>query len=139
MQNRAKVVVGYLDGRRLKGYTNDFSPARDHFFLFAETAKPGERGTPVKLEDLKAVFFVKDFAGDPSHHRTVEGSPPPGKKIEVTFADGEKMTGTTVAFNPKVLGFFIHPVDTGGNNERVFIVNRNVKQVRALTGPTAPA
>lgn len=47
MQSRAKVVVAYLDGRRLKGYTNDFSPVRDQFFLFPDGVepKPGDRGT----------------------------------------------------------------------------------------------
>ena len=35
MPNPAKVVVAYLDGR-LKGYTSDFSPSRDHFLLLPE-------------------------------------------------------------------------------------------------------
>ena len=134
MQTRAKVVVAYLDGRRLKGYTNDFSPARDQFFLFPEgqEPKPGERGTAVRFGTLKAVFFVKDFAGNPDHQPAAEGAFPPGKKMEVTFADNETMRGTTVAYNPKSLGFFLQPLDSTGNNERVFIVNQNVRQVRVL-------
>ncbi len=134
MQTRAKVVVAYLDGRRLKGYTNDFSPARDQFFLFPEgqEPKPGDRGTAVKIANLKAVFFVKDFAGNPHHQPAAEPAQMPGKKLEITFADNETMRGSTVAYNPKALGFFLQPLDRASNNERVFIVNQNIRQVRVL-------
>jgi hypothetical protein len=134
MQTRAKVVVAYLDGRRLKGYTNDFSPVRDQFFLFPEGAdpKPGERGTPVRIAELKAVFFVKDFVGNPVSSQTAAAAPLPGKKIEVTFADGEKLVGSSVAYNPRNLGFFMQPASPADNNERIFVINRNVKQVKVL-------
>ncbi|MFI5113955.1 MAG: DUF6982 domain-containing protein [Terriglobales bacterium] len=134
MQNRAKVVVAYLDGRRLKGYTNDFSPVRDQFFLFPEGAdpKPGDRGTPVRVAELKALFFVKDFAGDPGHKEAAGAFQLSGKKIAVIFADGEKLLGSSVAYNPKNLGFFMQPGDPSDNNERIFVINRNVKQVIVL-------
>jgi hypothetical protein len=133
MQNRAKVVVAYLDGRRLKGYTNDFSPVRDHFFLFPEGVepKPGDRGTSVRVAELKALFFVKQFAGDPDRKDGPGFSQLPGRRIEVTFSDGEKLIGSSVAYNPKNLGFFMQPADPG-NNERVFVVNCNVKQAKVL-------
>jgi hypothetical protein len=132
--SKAKVVAAYLDGRRFKGYTNDFSPARDQFFLFPEDTDPapGGRGTPVRLADLKALFFVKEFAGDPTHLRADSATGQPGKKIEVTFRDGEKLIGFSVAYNPKGVGFFLQPADTGANNDRIFVVNRNTSQVRVL-------
>jgi uncharacterized protein DUF6982 len=134
MQTRAKVVVAYLDGRRLKGYTNDFSPVRDQFFLFPEGTdpKPGARGTPVRLAELKAVFFVKDFAGSSAQREAPDPSQLLGKKIEVTFADGEKLIGSSVAYNPRNLGFFMQPANSADNNERIFVINRNVKQVKVL-------
>ncbi len=134
MPAKAKVVVAYLDGRRLKGYTNDFSPARDQFFLFPEGAEPapGERGTPVRLAELKALFFVKQFAGDSTRISPSDVTQQPGKKLEVTFPDGEKLAGFSVAYNPKAAGFFMQPGDASGNNERIFVVNRNAKQVRVL-------
>lgn len=134
MQARAKVVVAYLDGRRLKGFTNDFSAARDQFFLFPEgqDTKPGERGTAIKLANLKAIFFVKDFAGNPEPRPAAELQQTPGKKLEVTFADNETIRGSTVGYNPKALGFFIQPLDRASNNERIFIVNQNVRAVRVL-------
>src|SRR5215467_18753 len=130
MQTKAKVVAAYLDGRRLKGYTNDFSPARDHLVLFPEGSEAGGRGTPIRLGELKALFFVKDFEGDPMHVSVPDATQRPGRKIEVTFRDGEKMTGFSVAYNPKALGFFLQPADSACNNERIFIVNRNAKQIR---------
>jgi hypothetical protein len=135
LPNRAKVVVAYLDGRRLKGYTNDFSPARNQFFLFPEGQEPnpGERGIAVKLENLKAVFFVKDFTGNPQHKpSTTQLLQGLGKGLEITFADNEMLIGTSVAYNAKALGFFIQPADATTNNERIFVVNQNVRQVRIL-------
>ncbi len=134
MPPKAKVVAAYLDGRRLKGYTNDFSPARDQFFLFPEGAEPaaGARGTPIRLAELKALFFVKQFSGDPAHITSADVSQHPGKKLEVTFPDGEKLTGFSVAYNPKAAGFFMQSGDATGNNERIFVVNRNARQVRVL-------
>ena len=92
MPNKAKVVAAYLDGRRLKGYTNDFSPARDHFYLFPETtesAATGARGTAVRLAELKALFFVKDFTGDPAHVPTNNAIVQSGKKIEMFEVEGK--------------------------------------------------
>jgi hypothetical protein len=133
MQTRAKVVVAFLDGRRLKGYTNDFSPVRDHFFLFPEGVeqKPGDRGTAVRVADLKALFFVKDFAGTVAQTDASGVSQLSGKRIEVTFSDGEKLIGSSVAYNPRNLGFFMQPAEPG-NNERIFVVNRNVKQAKPI-------
>jgi hypothetical protein len=137
MQTRAKVVVAYLDGRRLKGYTNDFSPVRDQFFLFPEGVepKPGNRGTLVRADELKAIFFVKDFAGNQAH-RQAPAAPAAsqllGKRIGVIFADGEKLAGSSIAYNPKNLGFFMQPTNSTDNNERIFVINQNVKQVKVL-------
>ncbi len=134
MPDRAKVVVAYLDGRRLKGYTNDFSPVRDYFILFPEGGdpKPGDRGTSVRIAELKALFFVKDFAGDPAYQELPSAAQLPGKRIEVIFSDGEKLIGSSVAYSPKNLGFFMQPADPAGNNERIFVVNRNVKQAKPI-------
>ena len=134
MPSRAKVVVAYLDSRRLRGYTNDFSPVRDQFFLFPDGVepKPGDRGTSVRIVELKALFFVKDFAGDQAHTEVPGTSPLPGKRIEVTFSDGEKLNGSSVAYNPKNQGFFMQPADPADNNERIFVVNRNVKQAKVF-------
>jgi hypothetical protein len=126
-----KVVVAYLDGRRLKGYVYDFSAIKDRFRLFPAEDPLHHEGTEIDVKDLKAVFFVKDFAGRPDYHESQLAQPAMhGRKIEVTFSDGEHMVGTTEGYNPQRLGFFIFPLDAQSNNARIFVVNKNVRQVK---------
>ena len=87
-----KIVVAFLNGHRLKGYSFNFSPVKDSFDIFAQEDSGQQRGTKVDLKEVKAVFFAKDFAGDPKYQESivVEGQPM-GRKMEVTFGDGEKL------------------------------------------------
>ena len=129
--NRSRVVVAYLDGRRSKGYIYNFSPLNDRFKLFEHDETPQGRGTEVLMKDLKAIFFVKDFLGNSAHEDSRRMDPARlGRRIEVTFADGEKILGTTDAYNPQRPGFFISPADTVSNTLRAFVVKKNAKQVR---------
>jgi len=129
----SKVVVGCLDGQRLKGFIFNFLATRDHFRLFPEETSPQTAGVEIKLAAVKAIFFVKDFAGHKEHHDHYELKPGMhGRKLEVTFQDGEKVSGTTEAYNPKNIGFFMFPADPESNNSRIFVVNRNVREVKPL-------
>lgn len=130
-----KVVVRYSDGRVIKGYTYDFFPnkAQFHFHQF-EAERMGE-GLEIQVKDLKSIFFVKDFEGDSSHDEQKEFSAAQkyqGRKVEVQFADGEVLTGTTMGYAPDRAGFFLAPADPLSNNVRVFVVNAAVRQVRTL-------
>ncbi len=128
----SKLVVACLDGRRLKGYVFNFSPLRERFRLFPEANSLPDAGKDVELADLKALFFVKDFAGNPQYKERYLTDGGRGRKLEVTFQDGEKIVGTTEAWSPQKLGFFLFPADALTNNLRVFVVNRNVVLVRLL-------
>ena len=56
---------GYADGDLLKGFTHDFHPSRAQFALWPSVnAAPSER-VVVPMSRLKAVFFVRDFEGNP--------------------------------------------------------------------------
>ena len=128
---RNKAVVAFLDGRRLKGRILNFSPLKNRFRLFSEENSPQNRGTDVEVKDLKGVFFVKDFRGNREYREVqVADRPLHGRKIEVTFLDGEKINGTVHSYNPQNLGFFIFPIDPKTNNTRIFVVNKSVQQVR---------
>jgi hypothetical protein len=73
------------------------------------------------LADLKAVFFVKKFDGNPDYKERkefTEKDSPQGRKVEVAFADGEIMQGSVLGYNPKEIGFFLFPVDPLSNNLR---------------------
>jgi hypothetical protein len=128
----SKLVVACLDGRRVKGYVFNFSPLRERFRLFPEANSAPESGADVELADLKALFFVKNFAGNPQYKEHYESNGGRGRRLEVTFKDGEKIIGTTEGWSPQKLGFFLFPADAKNNNLRIFVVNRNMAQVRLL-------
>lgn len=132
LREPSKLVVACLDGRRLKGYVFNFSPLRERFRLFPEANSPPEAGIDVELAELKALFFVKDFAGNPRYIEHYDANGGRGRKLEVTFKDGEKIIGTTEAWNAQKSGFFLFPADAMTNNLRIFVINRNVAQVRLL-------
>jgi hypothetical protein len=129
--NRSKAVVAFLDGRRLKGYIYNFSTQKDRFRIFLEQDTLQREGTDIQMKDLKAIFFAKDFVGNPEYKEFQTLNPvTQGHKPEVEFQDGERIVGVTDAYNPHKIGFFIVPVDPRSNNLRVFVVTRNARQIR---------
>ena len=130
---KVKIIARYLDGKMIKGFTQDFSPNKPAFHIFPLDA-PNE-SAEILLKELKAVFFVRDFAGRPEYDERKHFTPedrPSGRIVEVTFIDGEVMVGSTVAYDPKRPGFFIFPADPQGNNARVFALSKAVRTVRYL-------
>jgi hypothetical protein len=125
-----RVVVAFLDGRRLKGYVFNFSALKESFRLFPNQPEDQKTGTDVLMKDLKAVFFVKDFVGNRDYKEAPStNGVKHGRKAVVTFKDGEELSGATEAYNPQKLGFFMFPLDPSSNNLRIFVVNKNVRQV----------
>ncbi len=131
---KIKVVVRYSDGRLIKGFTEDFFPNKERFHLIPAN-NPSGGAIEVSMKDLKAIFMVRDFIGDPLYKerkKYVEGEKPSGKKVEVTFMDGEVLVGSTLGYDPKRQGFFIFPADPKSNNIRVYMVSSAVEKVRYL-------
>jgi hypothetical protein len=129
-----KIVARYVDGRVAKGLSQDFFPNKDRFHI-SPTDKSSRETVEILLKELKAVFFVRDFVGDSQYNERkeyVEGEKPTGRKIEVTFKDGEVLVGTTLGYDPSRPGFFLFPADPKSNNVRVFAVTTAVKKVRFL-------
>ena len=126
-----KIVVRYRDGALLKGYTLDFHPSRGHFSLWPSINATANERVLVPHSRLKAVFFVRDFEGNP-HHAAVAANneAPAGRRIEVTFQDREVIQGTTLSYRPDGSGFFLIPSDSNGNNLRIFVVGSAVRHVR---------
>jgi hypothetical protein len=130
-----KVVVRYADGSVIKGYTHDFFPNKDRFHLQSQQQSSGQDTRQVLVKDLKAIFFVRDFGGNPTYEERrqfVTSDKPQGRKIEVILKDGEKLVGSTMGYDPNRPGFFIHPVDEKSNNIRIFVVQTFVDKVRYL-------
>jgi len=129
-----KVVARYVDGRMLKGLSQDFFPNKDRFHIHP-AEKPSGEGVEVFFKELKAVFFVRDFAGDSQYDERksyMAGEKTSGRKIEVTFKDGEVMVGSTLGYDPSRPGFFLFPADPKSNNIRVFAVTTALKKVRYI-------
>jgi Family of unknown function (DUF6982) len=128
-----KIVVRYADGRVLKGSTADFAPAKPVFHLVPSP----QTGTSIevmeiRVSDLKALFFVKDFTGDAGYDEVrsfADGARPQGRKIKVEFNDGEVIVGTTTGYQPGRPGFFLVPADPKSNNERCYVVSAAVRDV----------
>ena len=131
---KVKVVVRYSDGRLIKGFTEDFFPNKEGFHL-TPANNPSGGPTEVSIKDLKAIFVVRDFIGNrlyKERKKYIEGEKPSGKKVEVTFMDGEVLVGSTLGYDPKRQGFFIFPADPKSNNIRVYAVSSVVEKVRYL-------
>jgi len=130
-----KVVIRYASGRIIKGYTSDFSPNKLVFHIRPIESQSADKGLEVFLTELKAVFFVKDFMGNPAYNERqyfTEGQNSPGKKVGVTFTDAEVLVGSTLGYDPNRLGFFVTPADPQSNNLRVFVVSKAVSKFQYL-------
>jgi len=131
----SKIVARYRDGRTLKGTTQNFFPNKPVFHVKRLGGTGPEDVIEVTLEDLKAVFFVRDFTGNAKHverKQLAPGERPQGRLMEVTCKDGEVIIGTTTGYDPKRSGFFLFPIDPSANNARVYIVTSAVRAARFL-------
>jgi hypothetical protein len=133
------VVARFLDGRVLKGVTHDFAALRPKMHLEIDGSHEMQE---VAIKQLKAIFFVKTFAGYPERQdvRGFVAGPAEnsqGKKIAVRFKDGELLCGYTTSWTPEREGFFMFPSDPGSNNERVYVLRAATAEIKA--GPMAEA
>lgn len=126
-----RVVARFRNGAVVRGYTYDFHPSKKDLHLVRED-NTGQN-TLIALSQLKAVFFVREFAGDRTRIDSTEFTGTHhGRKVEVTFEDGEVLRGTTIAYRNDGSGFFVQPADAGSNNMRVFVAPGATLGVRFL-------
>jgi hypothetical protein len=129
------VVARFADGRVVKGMTADFYPAKDLFHVTSATAPVGTIPVEVHTQDLKALFFVKDLAGNPQHVEKKAfdpDRPPTGRRIKVVFNDGEVLLGTTTGYQHGRPGFFLVPADPESNIERCYVVVAATQEISFL-------
>ena len=121
---RNKIVAHFKDHRLAKGISNNFFPNKIFFILEAPTGESSR----IDIEQLKAVFFTKDFDGNKDYrYKYSDNIPGAGRKIRVEFLDGEVIIGYSLGYSSERQGFFLTPADINGNNERIFVVNSSTK------------
>jgi hypothetical protein len=124
------LVVRYTDGRMMKGFSRDFAAEKGQVSVWPMPDGPPNSRITVFLAHVKAVFFVHEFDGHP-RMGDVGGTPlTAGRRIAVTFLDGEVLTGTTLNYSAKGPGFFVAPIDGTTNNHRIFVVGTAVRRVQ---------
>lgn len=127
-----KIVVHMKDRTIHKGVTQDFEPGRETFHLLP--AEGGGIPVRVRLEDMKALFYVKDYIGNRDFvaRRQFDEAQRAGRRAILTFRDGETLWGTVAENSESGAGFFFFPVDEQDNNIRIFVVRSSVKEVRIV-------
>ncbi len=127
-----KVIARFKDGRLLKGVTNDFTPAKELFHIVPVGASLETPPTEVQREDLKAVFFVKDYEGNPDHNERKDfdaAKQTSGRRIKVVFKDDEVLVGITLGYQKGRPGFFFESVDDESNILRCYVVSSATKEI----------
>ena len=134
---KKKAVVKYQNGDIIKGWVEEFKPERETFFLFPLIEYSKEERIEINFSSLKAVFFVKDFIGNKDYIkvRTFNADikiTPSQRKLIVNFLDGEHLYGTSHSYGRYKVGFFVYPIDSKDNSERIFVVHSAVESVRLM-------
>jgi hypothetical protein len=125
-----KVVAHMKDGKIHKGLTRQFEESAGSFYLLP--AEGGGVPVRVPLDDLKALFWVRDFVGNSDFvaRRDFEQVSRTGRKVVVTFRDGEQMWGTVSEPSDEGVGFLLYPADRNDNNLKVFVVRSAIEELR---------
>jgi hypothetical protein len=136
MTEPVRVVAHFIDDIVVKGYTSDFDPSLPVFHIH-QTLSGSQSDGPLRMElkEIKAVFFVKTLEGNSKYEERKEfreGDRVLGRMMEVTFIDGETISGYTVDYNPRKQGYFLIPVDPDSNNIQIFVVSYAVSHVRFI-------
>ncbi len=127
-----KVVVRTRDGQVIPGFASQ-DRMRDTLKIITQQGKEQTFHT----EKLKAVFFVKDFQGNPEYDEIKflnKQSVSSMVWVRVEFFDGEILEGK-IPNNMELIsspGFYLSPSDRDTNNKRVYVVKSSLKDFTFL-------
>ena len=137
MEERDRIVCRFKEGRALKGFLRSFDPLKNDVIV---TDVADGKDNCLRLDDLKAIFFVRTFDGDRGYQeKKIYGAcPAKGHRVFIRFRDGESLVGFLEGEVPwkrgfflsrremDLQGFFLLPVDEDANNIKVFVVAASV-------------
>jgi hypothetical protein len=129
--NTSKVVLRLRNGQVIKGRLARFTPEAG---LVGVSVPPVAEVQLVALESLKAVFYVKDYAGNPAYNtkRGIFTPDAAGHRIRVRFHDGEELWGTAENLPMSGPGYFLRGGDPDDNNDRVYVVRSSAATIEIL-------
>ena len=129
-----KVVVRRLDHGVVKGFVDSASYLGPGGI---EMLDREGRAVVIPLPEIKAVFFVREFEGNPQRsERKLFLSRPrmAGLWVQITFKDHEVLEGllpsNLVESGPE--GFLVTPADLYSNNLRIFVPRTALSRINVL-------
>ena len=129
-----KVVVRKLDRGLTKGFVDSTSYLGPNGIRMLD--REG-RALTIPLQEIKGVFFVKDFEGNPhrSERKLFQSRPRlAGLWVRMTFKDKEVLEGllpsNLVELSPE--GFLVTPADLYSNNLRIFVPRTALSEMTVL-------
>jgi hypothetical protein len=128
-----KVVAHMKDGTIHKGLTREFDPAQETFYLLP--AEGGGVPLRLRLESLKALFFVRDWVGNREFvsRKDFDEVSRTGRRMVVRFLDDEEMWGVMPEEPGSAPGFYLYPVDAQDNNVCVYVIRSSLKDLREVS------
>jgi hypothetical protein len=125
-----EVLLAFLHGRFLKGFTRGFHPSRAILDILPSRTASEQQAQKVPLSLLRTILFLRHFG--PTHSAAMEGRPGgSARRIEVTFKDNYVMAGTTRDYEEGTPGFIMRSAQLG-DSMSVFVVSSAVRDVRFL-------
>jgi hypothetical protein len=129
-----KVVVRRLDHGLVKGFVDSTSYLGPNGIQMLD--REG-RTVVIPLAEIKGVFFVRDFDGNPqrSERKLFQSRPRlAGLWVQMTFKDKEVLEGllpsNLVELSPE--GFLVTPADLYSNNLKIFIPRTALNEINVL-------
>lgn len=129
---QSRLVAHLRNGTVVKGVSFDVDPAKPSCHVKTDSGV-----VEVRLEDAKALFFVRDLAGDPARTDAQEAVLGDSRlrgttRLEILFQDGERLVALTNRFPPRGRLFFVVPVDPASNNSRILVNQDAVSSLHAV-------
>ncbi len=127
-----KVIVRTRDGEVIPGFAN-----QDRISKTLKIITQQGKEQKFSIDKLKAVFFVKDFQGNPEYDEIKflnKQSVSSMVWVRVEFFDGEVLEGK-IPNNMELIsspGFYLSPSDRDTNNKRVYVIKSALKDFTFL-------
>ena len=127
-----KVIVTFLDGTSLQGYTNPLRIQDDPLDVLTTNGEHRQ----VALKEIRAVYFVRDFTEDYEPERKAFFSRPKldGLWVRLKFRDNQTLEGVVSNDLLALLdsGIQITPPDLNGAAVRIFVPRSALSEVTVL-------